>query len=351
MMLSFKPIHILLLLGSSEAVRVKHRAIKKLITKAQSHRWNPVSLAIFPDPDEPSGCFVKSKFYGRESRIYFQLEEGHSSGELVYKVNKEKSTCPYPGTSPLEVTGSVATGKGDVSDCRTGVRRIFSKIGMKDGPNPADFVKRSSKFIKQLCSERASSGASVSQNDEEDEDDSGLAMRSSKPSNKDDREVKAYEDYTAPQEAHQECVLLGASSAVIIGLDELIRDEDERRLSVTEKKLDLKKDIIHLRLGGTVTESLSARLTELALYAVYVERLWTVEGLPSVTRRGLPSSPALPEHALKAVEIDVLKTSMRPNMRLCGTSVTEQRGLGNIQRALSDLSDLGQGTHRNHGCR
>lgn len=74
--------------------------------------------------------------------------------------------------SPLEVTGSVTTGKGDVGDCRTGVRRIFSKIGMKDGPNPADFVKRSSKFIKQLCSGSASNGGSVSQNDEEDEDDS-----------------------------------------------------------------------------------------------------------------------------------------------------------------------------------
>ncbi|KAF4685425.1 hypothetical protein FOZ63_033373 [Perkinsus olseni] len=141
---------LLLLFGTSTAIGVHHKAIKKLITKGQSHRWNPFSLAIYPDDSDPSGCYVKSKFYGQKHYIYFKLKENDNSGGLVYTIAKEKSDCPLD-MSPINVEAHVTTGNGDVNDCRKGVRRISATIGMKDGLNPLHYVKRSHNFIKRLC--------------------------------------------------------------------------------------------------------------------------------------------------------------------------------------------------------
>ncbi|KAF4672481.1 hypothetical protein FOL47_000480 [Perkinsus chesapeaki] len=52
---------------------------------------------------------------------------------------------------------------------------------------------------------------------------------------------------------HQKCVLLRPSGVVIIEkvFDELMKKQDDPRCPVTGKKLDLKKDVIHLQAGGT----------------------------------------------------------------------------------------------------
>ncbi|KAF4672483.1 hypothetical protein FOL47_000482 [Perkinsus chesapeaki] len=137
--------------------------IKKAVAKGQSHRWNELSLAIYPDKLNERGCYVKSKFYGKKYHIYFKLNDNDTSGDLVYMIDKDRSECPFH-MSPIKIEGHVTTGKGDVDDCRTAVRRIYTKLGMKDfSLSPLAYAKRSHRFVKALCEARAGSSSSTDQ--------------------------------------------------------------------------------------------------------------------------------------------------------------------------------------------